>query len=588
MKRCRIPTLSLLFTLFLCCPLHAQTKSTELPRQYFRLLEAGATMVETRLNAQPNADLKSLETSSEWRHFPYAILAPAVLYAKRHPQNRRSGDSHMRDLAIRIGDLLASEHERGAFEPRGDSDWDTYMWLEAWRLLERDLGKERRARWQRCIEENVALLVSDAAERYDFPWYNSPYTGTSPNHYSLWAANLLLAGRFFGNKEWENLGTKILRRFATTEQTEDGYWGEHSRSGPTIGYNHLTLSAVALYWEYTKDPAALVALRRATNFHKNYTWPDGTPVESVNDRNRHWGVSAWSHYAFSNFPDGRRYAEFLTGFFRPEKMTMQDLGRLAQDALYFHEGFKTAIPQDQPRFAHQLNVPAGIRKTAPWIVALSGIIDTQAINSQFYLDRQAHFGVFHEKLGLIISGANSKRQPELATFSETLMGQIVHLPLSSRLQMSDTQDRLSLAFNTFFSDLYVPHPANDELSFRFVVSGRGTPAEEPRLTLQLCLKAGEPLETGAGRKLTLGADRIELQATEIGGWIRHHGWMMKVPPESRLIWPIYPHNPYANAPETNIERAVAALSVPLRLKSRPGHYIRANEQEIPFTLIVGK
>ncbi len=588
MKRLLLSILTLLFSLLICDPLNAQTKNSQLPKRYFRLLEAGATQVENRLNAQPNADLKSLETGEGWRHFPYAILAPAVLYAKRHPHNPRYGDPRMRALAIRIGDLLASEHEKGVFEPRGDSDWDSYMWLETWRLLERELGQDRRARWQRCLEENVVLVFSDAAERYDFAWYNSPYTGTSPNHYSLWAANLLLAGRLFGNKVWEELGLKILRRFAATEQTSDGYWGEHSRSGPTIGYNHLTLSAVALYWEYTKDPVALAALRRATNFHKNFTWPDGTPVEAVNDRNRHWGVSSWSHYAFSNFPDGRRYAEFLTGFFQPDRMTMGNLGRLAQDALYFHEGPTASIPQDQHRYTYQMSIPAGIRKTAPWVVALSGIIDTQAINSQFYLDRQAHLSVFHEKLGLIISGANSKRQPELATFSEKLMGQVVHLPLSSRLQMSDNQDRLSLAFNTFFSDLYIPRPAKDELSFRFVISGRGTPAEEPRLTLQLGLKAGETLETGAGRKVTLGADRIELQAVDIGGWIRHHGWTMKVDPTARLIWPVYPHNPYANAPETNIEHAVGALSVPLRLKSRPGHYIRANEQEISFTISVGE
>ncbi len=584
MKRCRIPTLGLLFSLFIWAPLHAQTKSIELPGQYFRLLEVGAAQAEERLNAQPNADLKSLETGPGWRHFPYAILAPAVLYAKRHPRNRRYGDQHMRALAVRIGDLLADEHERGVFASRGDSDWDTYMWLESWRLLERDLAKERSDRWRRCIQENVALVESDAAERYDFPWYNSPYTGTSPNHYALWAANLLLAGRFFGNAEWEKLGAKILRRFATTEQTDDGYWGEHSRSGPTIGYNHLTLSAVALYWEYVKDPAALRALRRATSFHKYFTWPDGAPVEVVNDRNRHWGVSAWSQFAFSNFPDGRRYAEFLTAFFRPDKMTMETLGRIAQDALYFHEGAGRAIPQDQPRFAYQMKIPAGIRKTAPWVVALSGIIDTQAINSQFYLDRQAHLSVFHEKLGLIISGANSKRQPELATFSEKLLGQVTHIPLSSRLQMGENQDRLSLAFNTFFSDLYIPRPAGDELSFRFVISGRGTPAEDPRLTLQLCLKSGETLETSAGRKFTLGADRIELQSADIGGWIRHHGWTLKVDSSARLIWPVYPHNPYSNAPETNIEYAVGALSVPLRLKSRPGHYIRANEQEISFSL----
>jgi hypothetical protein len=61
---------------------------------------------------------------------------------------------------------------------------------------------------------------------------------------------------------------------------------------------------------------------------------------------------------------------------------------------------------------------------------------------------------------------------------------------------------------------------------------------------------------------------------------------MKVPPSARLIWPVYPHNPYADAPETRLEYAVGALSVPLELKAQRGHYVRPNELEIPFTVSV--
>jgi hypothetical protein len=489
-------------------------------------------------------------------------------------------------LALRIGDLLAGESEQGTYEPRLDSDWDTYMWLEACRLLEGELGEERRARWRREIQKNIALVVEDARDRLEFPWYNSPYIGTSPNHYALWAANLYLGGRVFANPDWESLGRRILRRFALVEQTPDGYWGEHSRSGPTIGYNHLTLSAVALYFEHSQDGEVLPALRRATDFHKHYTFLNGTPVDVINDRNRYWDVSAWAQFAFTHFPDGRRYAEFLTEFFRPETLTIDQLGRLAQDALYYHAGPAVPIPQDLPGYSHQMQVPAGIRKRGPWQVCLSGLIDTQAINSQFYLDRQGHVSVFHQKAGLIVTGANSKRQPELATFSEKLLGQVVHMPLSSRLQMSEPEDRLSLAFNTFFSDLYVRAVSDAELSLRFVISGRGRPAEDPRLTLQLCLNAGEALETGAGRKVMLGAERIELEPADLGGWIRHHGWTMKLDPGARLVWPLYPHNPYANAPETSLRRAVAALSAPLRLKAQPGRYVRPREQELSFTVTV--
>ncbi len=581
----RLSLFALLLTL--CARAAAEGSGGALPAAYFPLLEAGTAKVERHLNATPNADLKALETPiNEWRHFPYAILAPAVLYAKRHPHNARYHDPQMLALALRIGDLLASEHERGVFAPRLDSDWDTHLWLEAYRLLERELGAERRARWSKAIKENIALLVTDAKDRIDFPWYHSPFIGTSPNHYAQWAALLMLGGLTFNEKEWEQLGKQILRRFAVTDQSPDGFWGEHNRAGPTVGYDHLTLTGVALYYEYSKDAAVLPALRRSLDFHKHYTFLDGTPVDVINDRNRRWGVSAWGQFAFSHFADGRGYAAFLTSRFKPETLSVDELGRLAQDALYFHEGAQTPAPQQLPRYAHQMTIPAGVRKTGDWQVCYSGIMNSQAINSQFYLDRQGHISVFHQRLGLIITGANSKRQPELATFSEKLLGQTVHMPISARLQMSDARDRLSLAYNTFFSDLYAPTPSERELLLRFVITGRGRPADEPQLTLQLCLKAGETLETGAGRKITLGAERIELQPADLGGWISHRGWRLKLDPTAKLVWPIYPHNPYANAPETSIQYAVGALSVPLRLKSQPGRYIRTNEQEIVFVLEV--
>jgi len=560
------------------------TFAAELPGVYFRLMEAGAAQVEQVLSANPKADLAKLEARPEWRHFPYAILAPAVLYAKRHPANPHYHDPKKLALAIKIGDLLASEDENGVYEPRLDSDWDTYMWLEAYRLLDHELGDERRASWRRHILRNAALVHDDAAERVDFPWYNSPYIGTSPNHYAQYASLLFLAGRVTGKQDWVDLGARILHRYAAGEQTQDGYWGEHSRAGPTTGYDHITMTQIALYYEYDKDPAALKALRRSTDFHKNFTYLDGTPVELINDRNRYWDVDTWGQFGFSNFPDGRRYAEFLTSFFHGDNLHMDWLGRLSQDALYYHEGPAQPIPQDQPRYSYQMSIPAGIRKTGPWQICLAGIINTQAVNNQYYLDRQSSLSVFHQKLGLIITGANSKHQPELATFSEKLQGQVYHMPLSSRLQMSDERDRLSLAYNTFFTDLYVPAPSDHQMTFRFVIAGKGNPAEEAQLTLQLCLKAGEELETEAGKKIVLGAERVELGPDQLGGWIRHHGWTLKTDPTAKLAWPVYPYNPYAAAPEKELEHAVGTLSVPLHLKSKPGHFIRPHEQEIAFTL----
>jgi hypothetical protein len=531
-----------------------------LPAHYYQLMEQGIARVEERLAAEPSTTLASLEAQPGWTHFPSAILAAAVLYIKAHPTNSHHGDAKMLQLALKVGDLLANEQEAGTYGARLDHHRDTYMWLEAYRLLEQDLGKERRDRWRRAITVDIDELAADTAKRQDYPLYQSPFIGTSPNHFSLWASTVYLAGSVFGNKEWEKLGAKVLHRFAAEEQSPDGFWGEHSSAGPTTGYDYLTSTAIAEYYEHSHDRAALEALHRSTDFHEYFTYPDGTPVETVNDRNRYWDVSMWGHFGFSNFPDGRRYAQFLTDQY--EKFTLESLGRIAQNALYFHEGSLAKIPQDREHSAHQMSVTAGIRKTGPWVVCLSGIIATQAPTSQFYLDRQSYLSVFHVKSGLIITGANSKRQPELATIAEEIGGQVYHMPMSSHLEMNDHEDRLAVSYNTFFAVLGVPPPSQGRAEFAFAITPRGR-MSEAKLTLQLVLHPGETLETDDGRSVRLDETP---QALEVSGWIRHHCWTLKLGAPARLTWPVRPYNPYRNAPETGIEHAVGALTTELEAK----------------------
>ena len=553
---------------FLLLGLAAPLCRGELPGDYFPKLNKGLSRVERVMAAMPEARLSELERQPGMRHFPSAVLVAAVLYAKEHPANRRYHDRRTLTTALAIGDLIAREIALGAYG-RLDNHRDTYMWLDAYRLLEGELGEPRRKRWREALMGLVAPLAADVDERKDYPWYNSPYIVTSPNHYSLWSSTVHLAGKVFGNQEWQDLGARVMHRFAAEEQTEDGYWGEHSRDGPTTGYDYLTSTAVALYYEHSGDPAALEALRRSTDFHKYFTYPDGTPVDTVNDRNRYWGVPMWGGFGFSHFPDGRRYAEFLLDRYGDD-FGIEDLGRMAQSALYFHEGETAPIPTDLPRFFHRLQVPAGMRKEGPWVVSLSGIVSTPAA-SQFYLDRQTVMGVFHEKLGLIISGANSKHQPELATVSETVKGKVYHMPMSSRLTMTEQGDRLALGYNKFFSELTFPELSENRLRFRFRIRWKGG-AAPARLTLQLVLKPGEILETGGGKRVKLstepGSEPLRLTPQDIGGWIRHGGWTLKTESPVELEWPVYPYNPYSARPETGLAHAVGAYRLELEPRSQ--------------------
>jgi hypothetical protein len=232
-----------------------------------------------------------------------------------------------------------------------------------------------------------------------------------------------------------------------------------------------------------------------------------------------------------------------------------------------------------------MRVPAGIRKTGPWVACLSGLIDP-AVSNQFMLDRQGHLSIDHAKLGLIVTGAGSKHQPELATFREPIGGRMLHLPLSSRLRMSDQGDRLGLAYEAFFAELEVPPPTGNTLPFRFtVIETNPNRMEDVTLTLQLCLKAGEVMETTRSRTI-LGASRIELGPEAIGGTIRHHGWTLKVDPTARLTWPVYPFNPYSNGPETDLRFAVGALSVPVRVQRPAEGTLTWRRQEIHFAVEV--
>lgn len=104
----------------LCAFLSATVQAADpLPAGYFRLLEAGAAKVERHLDNLPGAGLKEIEAQPYWRHFPYAILAPAVLYAKTHRAN-----IHYHDATI-VDDSLVERIRRQGVIP---TPFSTYVY----------------------------------------------------------------------------------------------------------------------------------------------------------------------------------------------------------------------------------------------------------------------------------------------------------------------------------------------------------------------------------------------------------------------------------------------------------------------------
>src|SRR5262245_48456777 len=77
----------------------ARTATASLPGDYFPLLVAGVDRVAQRLEAEPSADLATLESSAGWKHFPSMLLVSAVLYTQSHPANSRQRDAKILALA---------------------------------------------------------------------------------------------------------------------------------------------------------------------------------------------------------------------------------------------------------------------------------------------------------------------------------------------------------------------------------------------------------------------------------------------------------------------------------------------------------
>jgi hypothetical protein len=184
----------------LIASLAAAQPHNPLPAHYYQLMEQGIARVEERLAAEPSTTLATLEAQPGWTHFPSAILAAAVVYTKAHPANSHHGDAKMLQLALKVGDLLANEQEAGTYGARLDHHRDTCMWLEAYRLLEQDLGKERRDRWRRAITVDIDELAADTAKRQDYPLYQSPFSAHRPITFlcgrprSIWRGRLRQQG----------------------------------------------------------------------------------------------------------------------------------------------------------------------------------------------------------------------------------------------------------------------------------------------------------------------------------------------------------------------------------------------------------
>jgi len=512
-------------------------------------------------------------TGGGWAVTNQMLVYPlALLYITESPVNPYFHDERVLHLIQRGGDAWRDfQNPDGTVEfIKVDGStwgahydcWSMYHWLETYSLVRDLLGAERRSRWEEGL--NLAFTGIDALLKR-----------SGVHNIPTWhAQSLYRAGQVFGRPEWMETGRHMIYR-AVEEQTPQGYWREHL--GPTTSYNLVYVHAIGLYHRHSGDDGVLDCIRRGTDFHIRYTYPDGRPVETIDGRVKyHEAVSATGLAAFSLSPRGRRYVRLLV-----EKMLAERAARgepevtyiktggsvkiaaaqfglvphIASAFIHHQDGPEEEIPQDRDEYAIDDPGHALIHKKGDWFYCLSGFVCPPAEGNRWGMDRQAFVSVWNKAAGLIIGGGNSKDQPEWSNFEFPGADGPVYLPTAATLH----PDAGAVTLDYGGRSGTIKAEIVDARHLRLTLSG----SAEATARLLLKLNHKSPLATGAGASLALDGETVCLGGADAGGWVGQDGWKAHIPAGATIEWPVYPFNPYAADGAAPIQEAVGILSAPL-------------------------
>ena len=508
------------------------------------------------------------------------IYPLALLYTTAHADNPYYHDATLLPYIQRGGDAWRDfQYPDGKVEFIKVDDstwgpiympWSMYHWVETYALVADELGEERRARWQAGLTlayDGIAAQLANGRV-HNIPTWDGMAT--------------YRAGQLFDRADWRAAGEAMIH-LAVKEQMPGGYWLEHH--GPTPSYNTVYVHAIGLYYYFSGDDSVLPALERATDFHIRYTYPDGRLVETIDGRVKYHdrvNVHGWS--AFSLFPQGRRYVNFLFDHWLADrrahplphltynqttggpKIASGEYGLSARLAplLQHYDGpngqtDEESIPQEQPVYRIHDPEHAILHRKDGWFVCLSGVV-TPVVESRWGQDRQSYLSIWHEETGLLVGGGNAKDQPQLSTFAVGAGETLRYIPTTAHLATEADKDQVTLGYDTTTCTVEVSIENAQQILITF--SG---PAESTSALGQLPLKVnpGTPLQSATGASYPTEQTKLDLDADTVGGWLQHGRWRIHMPPESRLLWPVAPFNPYAADGAGPLEEAAAVLVAPL-------------------------
>jgi len=507
------------------------------------------------------------------------IMFPlAVAWATESADNPYYHDQKVLDAIVKAGDALiedADESGQWEFRKKDGSTWGkiympwTYSaWIKSYALVREGMTDEQRKRWDEALIRGYTnISKTQLAKVHNIP----------TNH----AMGLYIAGQVFDRPEWREQAKEFMARMIA-EQDPAGFWSENH--GPVIGYGSVYTDALGVYYAVSRDESVLPAIERAVHFYSSFIYPDGSAVETVDERNVYHHGLRFPNTAFTRTPEGR-------GFMRQQMDILAARGQkispehMANFIAYGEEGstVPTAARETDRTLALDDN-NALIRRKGSWFICLSAYC-CPIPKSRWIQDRQNLVSIYHDRCGLIMGGGNTKLQPLWSNFTvgDTSLlkhkpgdiapnfmptGPLFHIPTQASIKQSDPIG-LNLKYGGERCHIFI-EPVDDDTLYIHVRSTAvsGLPVEGH---ITLLPHVGEALRTGKSPERVLGEEAFTLASEEAGGWIAHHGWKLELPEGSKVIWPALPHNPYRK--DGSATAAEGRIVVSLPFSPERGEYV---------------
>lgn len=473
--------------------------------------------------------------------------------------------------------LVDAQDENGAwiFRKKDNSTWGqvhqpwTYSrWIRAYALVRDALPTASRERWETGLRLGFAHLRPRA----------SSTVGNMTAHNMM---ALYVAGICFDNQDWQDAAAGYLRR-VVEEQEEGGYWSEHC--GPLIGYNAVYVELLGLHYHFSRDPVVLDALRRAALFHANVLLPDGSSTPGVDERQLYHGGVHTGNVGFTWSDEGRGFvAEQLWRRSEGGKQRV-DPDYAANMLLYAGSGLAAVLPSTADESTTVIHtVSAATKRIKPWQWTFTAF-PSRPPRIRWVQDRQNMIDIYHDALGLVVGGGNTKLQPYWSTFTVGDTEALKHTPgdtdpdLVPDIDLLWTADlasinveprALRMALKYGSQDLnrqigHGPYRVRAEvgadakalmLTFSAPI-GRRAQAHLPFLNRSLKLVCAD------GRIVHLDEKFIELSACDLGDHFVYEKLKVSVPAGIRLRWPAFPHNPYKRDGSAELDQAKLVLVMP--------------------------